>query len=547
MTTRKRAALIGAMVTAFLSGCGGGGGGQSSTPAPARPVAPTPATQAPVYTPNSFAAASTFKDRCEVVRTGVDLEGEPFPDRPGTELIEKFWLRSWTEETYLWRDEVLDRDPNDFGDRLAYFDVLRTFAVTPSGDDKDDFHFSQPTEEFLRQRNSAPRAGYGIGLEVRRDTPPRDYRIRYVDPGTPAARETDGRAAFERGERILRIDGVDLVNGDDIDALTDGLFPQRAGEAHTFTLQKPGQPERTVTVVAGNVTRKPVNRIRTIDTPAGKVGYILFNTFSPFSSEREIVEAMQDLAAENVSDLVLDLRYNGGGLLAVASQVSYMIAGETATGGRSFERLRFNSGLGGTNPVTGELNRPVPFYDTGLGFSFADGAPLPTLNLNRVFVLSTDDTCSASEAVINGLRGIDIEVVLVGGTTCGKPFGFYPTDNCGETYYTIQFQGVNDKGFGDYADGFVPGNSGQIFGERLAGCQVADDLADPLGDEAEALLAAALTYRSTGSCPARTASLQTYASSKPAPAFGQDSDLAIRKPVDLLEVNRDMTMPDRQR
>jgi hypothetical protein len=54
------------------------------------------------------------------------------------------------------------------------------------------------------------------------------------------------------------------------------------------------------------------------------------------------------------------------------------------------------------------------------------------------------------------LRGIDVEVVQIGSPTCGKPYGFYPTDNCGTTYFTIQFQGVNNKGFGDFADGFIP-------------------------------------------------------------------------------------------
>jgi hypothetical protein len=69
-------------------------------------------------------------------------------------------------------------------------------------------------------------------------------------------------------------------------------------------------------------------------------------------------------------------------------------------------------------------------------------------------VLTTAGTCSASEAVINGLRGIDVEVNLIGGETCGKPYAFVPQPNCGTTYFAIQTQGVNNKGFGDYADGF---------------------------------------------------------------------------------------------
>jgi hypothetical protein len=73
-----------------------------------------------------------------------------------------------------------------------------------------------------------------------------------------------------------------------------------------------------------------------------------------------------------------------------------------------------------------------------------------------VFVLTSADTCSASESIVNGLRGAGVTVHLVGSTTCGKPYGFYPQDNCGTTYFAIQFQGVNFLGFGDYADGFTP-------------------------------------------------------------------------------------------
>ena len=75
-------------------------------------------------------------------------------------------------------------------------------------------------------------------------------------------------------------------------------------------------------------------------------------------------------------------------------------------------------------------------------------------------------------------------------TTCGKPYGFFPQDNCGITYFSIQFQGVNQQGFGDYGDGFAPT------------CAVADDFGHALGDPAEARLAAALALRSGGGCPA---------------------------------------------
>jgi hypothetical protein len=266
----------------------------------------------------------------------------------------------------------------------------------------------------------------------------------------------------------------------------------------------------------------------------------LFNTFSPFSSEREISEAITLMKNGGVSDLVLDLRYNGGGLLAVASQLSYMVAGNGRTAGRTFEQLRFNAAAGSRNPVTGQANNPVPFYAQALGFSVTEGVALPSLNLPRVYVLTTSGTCSASEAVINGLRGIGVEVVLIGGKTCGKPFGFYPQDNCGETYYTIQFQGVNDVGFGDYADGFIPNNSPEAFGVRVPGCVANDDYDRELGDPSEALLSTALQYRSTGSCAVSVSTVSR--SSGEAPMSLRSNAFSLDIPSEgLMDVNRDMS------
>jgi hypothetical protein len=140
---------------------------------------------------------------------------------------------------------------------------------------------------------------------------------------------------------------------------------------------------------------------------------------------------------------------------------------------------------------------------------------LPTLNLTRVYVLAQSGTCSASEAVINGLRGVNVDVVLIGGKTCGKPYGFTAKDNCGISYFPIEFAGVNAKGFGDYSDGFVPGSGPTA--RYVPGCTVEDDLGRALGDTQEGMLAAAMTHASTGQCPIGTGlSASARAQSSPA-------------------------------
>ena len=163
----------------------------------------------------------------------------------------------------------------------------------------------------------------------------------------------------------------------------------------------------------------------------------------------------------------------------------------------------------------------MPFVDVTVGLSAPAGQALPTLDLPRVFVLSGSGTCSASESVINGLRGVNVEVIEIGSTTCGKPYGFYPQDNCGTTYFTIEMKGVNAQGFGDYTDGFSPANTAGTAGVALPGCSVADDLDHDLGDAAEARLGAALAYRAGGTCPTPTG-LGSVGVSKPGtPAAGE--------------------------
>ena len=117
-------------------------------------------------------------------------------------------------------------------------------------------------------------------------------------------------------------------------------------------------------------------------------------------------------------------------------------------------------------------------------------------------MLTGPGTCSASESIINSLRGVGVEVIQIGSTTCGKPYGFFATDNCGTTYFTIQFRGENDIGFGDYTDGFSPLNAVANIGTSIPGCSVGDDFTVALGDPAELRLAAALDYAETGNCPA---------------------------------------------
>ena len=213
-----------------LAACGGGGGGGGSAgAAPSPPPPPPPPPSGTTYQPGVYPASSQFEAQCQNPRSGVDIEGNPFPDEQGTLADELFWLRSWTNETYLWNDEVTDRNPNDYNDRLVFFGLLKTNATTPSGAPKDDFHFSEPTEDYLASRNSAPQPGYGANFAILQSTPPRDVRVVYTEPGSPAAELDAGQPKLIRGSKVLSVDGVDMINSNNVDALNTLAFLYQHG------------------------------------------------------------------------------------------------------------------------------------------------------------------------------------------------------------------------------------------------------------------------------------------------------------------------------
>lgn len=507
-----------------VSACGGGGsstgGGATSTTFPATIPAPDAIDTAPPV------SAASVEKLCEAPRpagTVNPLTNRQYGDSQGSLTLEKQWIRAFVNETYLWFDEVPAINSNYFaiGNTVpyveprnnavttkklldnsdvvtAYFNSQRSLASTPSGNPKDKFHFTYPTSVWAALASTGAGVGFGMDIALVASSPPRQAVVAFTTAGTPAAQN-----GIARGAQIITANGVDVANGSDVATLNEALFSPVAGKAYTFSIRDLGSSvPRTVTLSAVNTTSVPVQNVGTLPAPNARVGYMLFNQHIA-TAEGQLITAVNQLNAANggtgITDLVLDLRYNGGGYLDIASELAYMIAGPARTSGKVFEKLSFNA----KNPFgLSAADATTPFHATTIGFgTTAPNQPLPQLGLSQVFVLTGNGTCSASEAIINGLNGAGIKVVLIGNTTCGKPYGFYAQDNCSTTYFTVQFKGVNNAGFGDYADGFVPAGTG-LAANNLPGCVVADDYTHALGDPAEGRLAAALQFRTNGSCPA---------------------------------------------
>ena len=464
-----RRVCLGAL-SAALAACGGGGSSGPSAPG--------------VLQSNA-------------VRAQACSENNPYrldasaPTSVGSLATEKSWLRDYFDRQYLWFDEVPDvdaslpaysRESDVYASLDAYFDALRTPARTPSGQAKDRFSFTYPTRAWDELINRGSVIGYGIEWHIASpQSPPRGIRVAFVHAGSLAE-----ALGIQRGDALQ---SADFVSADDTSAsgiatLNEALFPSRDA-SHNFTLARGGVVQSRQ-LQAGPFALDSVPAPKVLNVGTQKVGYLLFNDHVQ-TAEQPLLAAFQTLRDAGVSDLVLDLRYNGGGYLYLASEVATMIAGPARTAGRTFERITLNS------KRTAEAGA-TPFFATA-----RSGAALPSLNLGRVYVLTSPGTCSASEAIINGLRGIDVDVRLIGGKTCGKPYGFQGQDNCGVSYFAIELQGENAKGFADYADGFIPGEPTQ-GPNAVPGCAAADDFEHALGDPAEGQLAQALYLQAHGSC-----------------------------------------------
>lgn len=378
------------------------------------------------------------------------------------------------DERYLWYREINNVNVANYTTVPDYFHAL--LVTTPDANKlpKDQFSFVLSTTD-ADSMSTGVNVGYGVIWQF--DALDR-RRVAHVEPGSPAA-----NAGMARG-------GVmDFV----IDRNVNSWYPNQAGAYARFSYRDtPSSTAREILLYANTVQDNAVPQVSTLTSNTGKkVGYVLFNDHAEGAQDK-LITAMQSLKTQNVEELVLDMRYNLGGYLYVAESLASMVAGPSANG-QVFEKLQFNDKRA-ADTLTSNFEPSVQYSES----TYPRGFVRPKLDLKRVYMLTSDQTCSASESVVNGLRGIGIEVIMVGTTTCGKPYGFRRQDNCQRAYFAIEFKGTNAKGFGDYSTGFAPT------------CTVLDDLDHALGQSSEAQLGAAMNHIDTGNCPAAPSQALLY-------------------------------------
>ncbi len=442
-----------------LSSCGGDGNGGSFTPPSFR-----------VWQEGVFFNAANYSNQCAVPRSGADpLSGRPVPDRQGRFVDENNWLRSIHREFYLWYDEIDDLDPSLFA-TPEYFDLQRTTQAssTGSGKDKDNYHYSVDPQVFADVITDGAYIGYGAKFIVQSDAPSREVVVAFTEPDSPAV------DTLVRGTRVISVDGESVSTGN-VAIINAGLFPSTIGESHDFIIRDANGMDSTLSLTSELVTSEPVKHAGVL-AGTNNVGYILFNAHVA-PAEQQLINAITLLGGTSVTDLILDLRYNSGGALHFASELSYMMASNTVEGDPDEENVLFE-----TLQLNDQFQEPetMPYYTTerGINNNPSDN-DLPTLSVSNLVVLTSNITCGASESIINNLRSFtDLNVFVVGSATCGNPYGSLLFTNCGNVYVITSTEGSNalEVGGADLSDGLVPENiSTPGAPEAVPGCALADD------------------------------------------------------------------------
>ncbi|MGP9801970.1 S41 family peptidase [Rheinheimera sp. NSM] len=364
------------------------------------------------------------------------------------------------QQDYLWYRD-LPEDIN-LGAYTSPAAMLNAVAAP-----QDRYSYITTRQEYEDRFVNATFFGYGFS-SVRADNNTA-LQIAYVyDDGSAA------QNGLRRGDKISEIEGVSVAQWlSRLDAGTatnnDVYGPNEAGVMRNFVWQKPDNTELSADFIKTDVTTNTVLH-RSVSTQGDKrVGYLVFNSFIELS-ETELEQAFSYFAQQSIDELILDLRYNGGGYIRVANQLSTQIA-QNFVRDQVFIKYRYNDKNTSQNSTT----------------LFSLGKGQTSLNLERVLILTTEGSCSASEMVINSLNPF-IEVVQVGETTCGKPVGMQSVYIDDYVLSAINFQSVNALDQGDYFDGLIPN------------CPVADAITGDWGVAGDALYAEAISYIASGRC-----------------------------------------------
>lgn len=396
------------------------------------------------------------------------------------------WILSNMREVYYWNSKIPANPDTTLAPDVFFDSILNKYDATtnPTG---DRFSWIENDANTLTAELSGQTLTTGMEYNLYLRTSGGTgviAQVLYVLPDSPAQ-----KAGIKRGDIISKVNGQLLSTTNYADLLY--------GSATSFTFGLASvsgttlvDTDKTISVTATTFQENPVFMDSVYTIGSKKIGYLVYNQFVPGANgstaneyDAQVDAVFASFKAQGVNELVLDLRYNPGGYTSSSANLASLI-GKGVSSSKLYFREEWNASI---TPLL--LNDPQygsSFFIT----NFLDKSQNIGSNLSRVFVLTTDQTASASELIINGLRPY-MTVTTIGTTTYGKNVGSITiTDDTGKIKWGMQpivFRSYNSLGQSDYSTGFTPGTEVEESITLL-----------PLGDTNEALLNEAL-YEIAGS------------------------------------------------
>ncbi len=372
---------------------------------------------------------------------------------------ENEFVYEYMKSTYLWSDKIKHIDYMD-----AKYRSIEILLEDLKYKELDKWSYITSTKSYDQYFEDGQYVGLGFSQAI--DADKNESIIRFVYPNSPA-----DKANLKRGDKILKINRLSIK-----DIQTYNLWTTIYGESEVnvsvnlYVLDKFGN-HKDINISKDIVSIKTVLYKDVLKIDNKNIGYLLFQSFIE-PSIQELDEAFEYFVNNSVDELILDLRYNGGGRVDVANHLASLIGGNLVAF-KIFAKMRHNK-----NSPYSDYEIPYQIFQKN------------SLSLNRVFVITTQNTCSASELVINSLRATPngIEVITVGESSCGKPVGMYGTNFCDKHISPIQFSIQNADDKGEYFDGIAPT------------CSEIDKIDRDFGDINESMLKTALYYIKNDQC-----------------------------------------------
>ncbi|RKR11178.1 peptidase S41-like protein [Flavobacterium sp. 90] len=396
---------------------------------------------------------------------------------------------------YLWQADVPNLADNRFSNQEALNSFLRGYSTPenlfqdllnkpiskfPKGQAID--RFSWIVEDYTVLEQELQGTSKNDGVDFRLSYKPGSTTelvgfVRYILPNSNASTK-----AIKRGDLFTGVNGTQLTASNYQSLLGADSYTLNLATYDGTTVTPNG---KTVSLAKTTLDENPIFINKVITSGSHKIGYLMYNGFYA-NYDAQLNAAFADLKTQGITDFVLDLRYNGGGSIQTATRLASMITGQFKD--KIFAKIKWNTKVNAYYESEDAESLNDRFVDK------MDGAPINSLNLSKIYVITTGGTASASELVINGLVPY-ISVIKVGETTVGKNVGsitVYDSPTFGKTNrnpnhkYAMQplvLKIVNAADFGEYTDGLKP----TIEQKELIGNL------GTLGDPSEPLLSIAIS------------------------------------------------------